>query len=179
METLDRIREAQFKSAIPEALELRTILYIGAKPARMQILPIFFGNGRVIDVLEAWPANIDALIGLNEKSKVFRRIFLGDVRKAEILESYELVLFWHGPEHLAIQDLPFVLAKLEAAATRLVVLASPWGRYSQGATEGNPFERHRSSLYPEDLAGFGYQTAVHGERDRKGSNLIAWKWIRK
>jgi hypothetical protein len=106
---------------------------------------------------------------------MFRKILRGNIRTDDLPEKYDVVMFWHGPEHLTREDLPFALSKAEMMATRLVVLASPWGRYAQGDCGGNPFERHVSHLYEIDLEAFGYRTSTLGRKDKKGSNLLAWK----
>jgi hypothetical protein len=86
---------------------------------------------------------------------------------------YDLVIWWHGPEHVALATLPAVLRVLEACG-KLVILGCPWGNYPQGAVSGNAFEVHRSALEPEYFAERGYECDVVGKRGL-GSNIAAVK----
>ncbi|MBE3109322.1 MAG: hypothetical protein IMZ46_02240 [Acidobacteria bacterium] len=167
-------RRAQFARAIPDALvPAGRLLYIGGKPGRLQMLDLYLATGWKVDILEAWHENAEALKhwpGLDPKVAVFE----GDIR-ALTVKDYDSVVWWHGPEHIAATEFPAVLRRIERATTRMVILASPWGRYDQGPAEGNPFEEHLWAVYPEALWALGYETDAIGAKDRKGSNLLAWK----
>lgn len=169
-------RRAQFARAIPDALERPgTLLYVGGKPERLQMLDLYYGAGWQADILEAWRENAEAL-----RAAMGRKVAIiqGDVRTVASSPSYDVAMWWHGPEHVAAAELPEVLARLEAVTSRMVILASPWGRYDQGPAGGNPFETHLAAVYPETLEALGYETDAIGAKDRKGSNLLAWKRIR-
>lgn len=188
MEKIEDVKQAngrkfQLLRRIPDALNdgggEKTLLYVGGKPERLQMVDIFADNGFAIDVLEIWRVNVENLKKWNGDAKIFRTIYQGNIRNTAELpkEKYGIVMFWQGPEHVSREDLPFVLRNMESLATRLVILASPWGRYAQDAIGGNPFEKHVSHYYETDFAGFGYQTDAIGTKDKKGSNLLAWKRI--
>jgi hypothetical protein len=169
-------RRYQFVRAIPDALSIgKTLLYIGAKTGRMQMFDLFADAKHKIDILEAWSPNVAELLRWNAEVGRARLIIRGDVRQIEFEKGYDVAMWWHGPEHVAADELENALRRIEAAAKRIVILASPWGRYAQGLVEGNPFEAHRNSIYPETLQALGYETDAIGAKDRKGSNLLAWK----
>lgn len=180
--TLEATRERQFVERIPDVLRIQngTLLYVGGKPARLQMVSLFHRHGFAIDVLEAWRPNVDSLTAWNSEEKILRRIFRGNIRDTSSLpdEKYNVVMFWHGPEHVPAEDLAFVLLNMEAMATDFSICACPWGKYAQGEVNGNPFERHVSHLYELDFGGFGYMTHAIGKKDKKGSNLLAWKRTR-
>lgn len=188
-ENLEKIRERHLAASIPSLLEFetapparfRTLLYVGAKPGRIQMVRLFRAHYFLVDVLEAWSPNADALRKWNEENPTFGLIWTGNIRTTSALADlpkYDIAMFWHGPEHVTREDLPFVLKNLESLATRAVILGSPWGRYHQDAVGGNPFEKHVSALYEEDFSSFGYRTSTIGTKDKKGSHLLAWKEIR-
>jgi hypothetical protein len=173
-----RERRVQFARAIPDALApAGRLLYVGGKPERVQILDLFFEAGWSADILEVWHENAVALKLWPDLDPYPTNVIEGDVRTTPLL-VYDSVVWWHGPEHVDPVELPVVLRKLEAAAMKMVILASPWGRYAQGPAGGNPFETHLAAIYPSTLKLLGYQTDAIGKADRKGSNLLAWKRIR-
>lgn len=176
---LDQRREEQLLRCVPDVIDPGTVLYVGGKPERLQMINVFASRGATIDVMEAWRPNVDALVAWNVEKKIFRTIIRGNIRRIGDIpvSKYDVVMFWHGPEHVAREDLPFVLLNMEAIATRLVILASPWGRYFQDSINGNPFEKHVSHLYPIDFEAFGYRVDAIGAKDKKGSNLLAWKRV--
>lgn len=171
-------RARQLERCVPCWKNYKTVLYIGARLERMQIVDSLVAWDYEIDVLEAYPPNAAELIKWNAKEHWFRRIITGDVRDINQLPvepEYDVVMFWHGPEHIDEVALPNLLRTLEGYAGRLIILACPWGIYAQGAAYGNPFEAHISALYPPVFKMLGYDTDTIGSRDRRGSNLIAWK----
>jgi len=172
-------RNQQLMHCVPDALRHKTLLYIGASRRRQQMLSLFVDRNYRITILEAWLPN--AMYVSKHVSGV-RDVICADVRnimrETLPLPRYDVVCWWHGPEHVAIDDLAPTLANLEEIAERLVILASPWGRYDQGAVDGNPWEKHRSVIYPDLLHALGYSTHTIGVLDRRGSNLLAWRDVR-
>jgi len=173
-------RNRQLLHCIPDALKYKTLLYVGANRRRQQVLDLFRDRGYRITVLEIWLPNA---MYIAKRVSGVQDVVCGDVRnimrEALPLPRYDVVCWWHGPEHIAIEDLAPTLANLEEIAERLVILASPWGRYDQGPVDGNPWEKHRSSIYPDLLRALGYSTHTIGTRDRRGSNLLAWRNTRQ
>lgn len=178
---------------IPDVFNYHSVLYIGAKvmkrwPKGMTFMDGFRDAAYEIDVLEPWWRNVVGLHQFNDHGRefkddvfippgTFRRIISGDVRKVGrlVYKNYDVVMFWHGPEHLASEEILITLRKLENIATKIVVVGCPYGEYKQGEVGGNRFEKHLISLYPEFFEDIGWEHAELGERDVRTSNLLAWK----
>ena len=94
------------------------------------------------------------------------------------LGRFDVVFFWHGPEHLQQHQISPTLEKLERVCNHLVVCGMPFGFYEQGPEYGNPFETHQSHIYPPFLEGLGYKTETLGNRDQMGANITAWKHVK-
>jgi len=171
-------RRDQFLRRIPKALKYKTLLYIGANVKRMQMIEHFRAAKYRIDVVEIWPENVIVLKEWNKKHRVFAKIYQADIRKFATTKKYDVVMWWHGPEHVEIDELRAILARLEWSARHFIILASPWGNYPQGAAGGNPFEEHISALTPKTWSSLGYSSDTIGELDKLGSNLLAWKKIK-
>jgi len=103
----------------------------------------------------------------------------GDVRKLDeyFVNKFDVVMWWHGPEHLQKDELSDALMKCYKTSNIMSVVACPWGVYKQGVVAGNPYERHLSYLYPEFFHELGWNTDTIGTKDCEGSNLLAWKVV--
>jgi hypothetical protein len=177
-------RKRQLLKFIPGVMKCESMLYIGANPRRFELMDLFWAEApqMKVDVLEAWAKNVDGLNLLNAKHRIFNNILHGDVKDLEelylsggILGDYDVVIFWHGPEHLDKKEIPPVLNCLEVLANLYVILGCPWGKFPQGNIGGNPYEEHKSVIYPADLAEFGYATATIKKPDKRGGHILAWK----
>ncbi len=178
-------RLAQLASGLPELMHppegAREALYVGAHPGRMQLAPEMSRAGYELTLLEMWLPNVKAF---KDKPGPFSRVWQGSVREvAEITWVYQpdpfpVSVWWHGPEHVTLDELPSTLALLESVTRDLVVLGCPWGRNPQGAAYGNPYETHVSHLVKSDLEELGYEVVGLGELNKLWSSLLAWKWIR-
>lgn len=162
---------------IPGVFDFKTLLYIGASPDRFELVDLFYYSGYEIDVLEIFEPNVKALEVMNRRWKIFKKIMLGDVRRVEeILKGqYDVIVFWHGPEHLGPLEIKPTIEKLESFARHLLIFGSPWGEYPQGAVKGNPNEEHKSALFPAFYKKLGYATSTVRRHPGRGSNLVAWK----
>ena len=165
----DSNRVKQAFDCIPELSEPMTVLYVGANRMREpECVEMLHQAGHHLTLLEIWPANVEHY----KLDPRFERVVEGDVQTAD-LPKCDAVFWWHGPEH--VEDFKPIVKRLEQAATKLVVLASPWGHYQQGAEYGNEAEAHVSAIYPADFHRLGYMTAVQGEPDRVGGHILAWR----
>lgn len=165
-------RERQLLRCIPTILDYKTLLYIGARKGLTQMLDLFINASYTIDILEIWPENVAGLKDL----KGVRNIIEGDVRNVHKMNftTYDIVMWWHGPEHVYWQELEKILNNLKKLSNKFVVIACPLGVVPQGGKHENLAERHVSSLYPEIFTGFGWETDTIGEVDVSGSNLLVW-----
>jgi len=165
-------REQQLLRSLPDILNYKSIFYIGASQRRVEMIGLFEEKGYDITIMEAWKPNVDAL------RERFPKIFQGDVRdidRLKMLPRFDIIMWWHGPEHAPIEELPKILTWLEMKALKIIVVANPWGIYKQGEIDGNPYEVHRASVYAKFYTDLGWRTNVLGKKDTRGSNLLAWK----
>jgi len=178
-------RYRQLMALIPELFDPKnagTLLYVGACPQRCHYSTELYKIGHKITVLEIWPEAVEGL----KKTRWwgnFEHVICGDVRKVAEIElpyaKYDYIFWWHGPEHIDCSEFPDTVQGLESITTQLVVMGSPWGIAPGGIAYGNDANRHRSYLYYEDYARLRYEVAALGPKNRGGSNLLAWKWIKK
>jgi len=165
-------RYSQLERVVPELYKPGKILYVGAQPVREPVaLKSMRRIGHEITLFEIWPDNAAHY----EKRGLFDHVIVGDVREIESLNlsHYDAVVWWHGPEHIDLVDLPDTLKQLETVAD-VVVVACPWGVMHQKAIYGNPHEEHRTHLLPEDFP-IEYNTDVIGEVNARSGHLIAWR----
>ena len=160
---------------IPDLLDYKTLLYIGARRKLTQMLNLFIDASYTIDILEIWRPNVESLQRLGG----IRNFIEGDVRNilGMKLDSYDIVMWWHGPEHVYWRELEATLKNLTYLANKIAVVACPWGICGQGRKKGNINERHVASLYPEIFRAFGWETDTIGKianKDNTVCNLLAW-----
>ncbi|MDZ4346859.1 MAG: class I SAM-dependent methyltransferase [Candidatus Binatia bacterium] len=173
-EIVEAVRLEQLLEFAPEVFAPGTLLYIGASVRRAHCLADLIKSGRDVTILEAWPENVEYF---REQPDV--EVFCGDVREIASIDLmhdlYDVAFWWHGPEHVHKEELVKVLAAVERRS-RMIVLASPWGISSQTAIDGNEYEKHLSSLYPEDFEEMGYEVSTIGQPNgRAQSNILAVK----
>lgn len=156
-----------------------TLFYIGARADAHSWLFELSDVGHQIVILEVWPENVEGLIHEIEGRKIW--VAQGDVRENTAyplgLSSFDYTFWWHGPEHLSENEITSTLKILEAKTKKLICLACPWGVYPQGSHKGNPYEEHKTTLYPWFFKGLGYEVQTDGEVDQPGSEIVAWKEI--
>jgi hypothetical protein len=171
--TISPARVTQVRQYIPELLaQGGTCLYVGASRTRWQLADDLKAAGYTLTLLEVWQPNC----AFHRESGVFDDIIVGDVRMATWLcqgRAWDIAVWWHGPEHLAMDEAIVAINALESLVVRMVVLAVPWGAYEQNEQYGNPNEEHRSIWQKEHLAALGYHTNALPE-DKRG-NLLGWK----
>lgn len=156
---------------LPELFsEPGTLLYIGARVDAHSWLEELIQSGNDVAILEVWEPNLDKL---KDHFNV-EWMILGDVRNV-FLDRFDYIFWWHGPEHLAQDEILSTLQNLESKTNKIIALASPWGWYPQGTHEGNPYEEHKSTLYPQFFELLGYQVKTDGVADKAGSEIVAWK----
>ena len=158
----------------PDLFNYKSVLYVGAKPNRHHYADVFHKKDYVVTFLEVFDENVAGLLALDWINEVIK----GDVRNCgPILQGrrFDVVFFWHGPEHLTEDETLVTLPELERLARRLVVLGCPWGTYQQGAVGGNPFERHVAAFDYEFFETKGYAVECLGEKNVAGSNITSVK----
>ena len=93
--------------------------------------------------------------------------------------SWDGVLMWNGPEHLARNRAIMALSMVAHVTRDWVVVACPWGRFKPGV-DGRCERKdlgHKSEWKPEDLQVRGFRTLALGVKDVYPSCMIGW-WRR-
>ena len=153
----------------------RTCLYVGANFMRQHYLKDLYHDCYDITVLEGFERNVEYLKiiypGRNYPRMRFRH---GLIQHAILAPHYNLVFWWHGPEHLPAKELRPALIRLESVAS-LVVLGCPYGILEQGSEYGNDLEVHRQHIMPDLLEDYGYTCRTVGRPNSLSSHITAWK----
>ena len=176
-------REAQMSRNLSELFDgksYQSVLYIGANKRRQHFLDWFerAGYSKIV-VLEAFAENAEFLKAEANSRTPALEVVHGDIRDKDAIsgDAFDVTFFWHRIEHLQEDKIVPVLERLEEIS-KVVVLGCPHGIYDQGPEYGNPYEEHLSAVYPQFLESLGYATDVVGKADERGSNIMAWKFIR-
>lgn len=153
-------------------LQGKTVLQCGARPGKgwINIFNQFKKNGyETFHILEIHEPNIDWLRSQEEFAVPV--IVYGDIRKIdkypELLPQYDVVIFWHGIEHIKKSELYPTLNKV-MSKTNCFITGCPWGHWKQGGLRGNPYENHVSHWYPEELEQFGFDQCFTFNAGSKG-----------
>jgi len=168
-------RKKQVEKNIPDIWKYKTVLYIGARRYRRDFTNQFKQKGYRIDILEVFDKNLQSL----KKLKFINKLIKGDVREVDKLidQEYDVIFWWHGPEHIHKNELKDTLNKLKKISNKLVVCGCPYGKYEQGVVYGNVWEKHLSYLEPANFKKSSFQVDVLGKKDSLGSNILSW-WRR-
>jgi hypothetical protein len=158
--------------SVKEGPRFANCLYIGANQRRQFLLPELIRLGYEVDICEAHHPNCRWLV-YNHSNLGFRSLHEGDVLSLTPRVKYDLVFWYHGPEHVERELLPEYLKHLEEIGD-LVILGAPKGPCPQGVVDGNLLEAHRWDVYPEDLQSFGYTTSEM-RRIEDVPNIVAMK----
>lgn len=155
----------QLKSRFPD---LKTFLYVGWRHDCHPWWHDTFAKqlGAETTVLDIFPKNISELNDQVNKGRYKVSAVVGDVRKLEELfplEKFDLIFWDHGPEHVNEQDLISTTHMLKSHARCALIYCCPWGRWSQGPSDGNEHERHQTSVTPEMLQALGLTVQKFGD----------------
>jgi len=154
------------------------ILYIGARPKRIQCVPELHEVGHSLTLLELIPRFAEEY-----RDTFFDEIIVGDVRDLQRIMTtrYDVTFWWHGPEHLEWNESTEVIESIERLTNYLVVLASPYGK-TKFQLYNHPGQSHVSAWYPRDYTRMGYAVQVIGRKDAGlrhiYSHVMGWKWLK-
>ncbi len=167
---------------LPKLNEYQTCLYIGANAKRFHMYGMFRREG--LYVLEVWPEYCRQV--RESRKRPVAGVFEGDIRSVlEIpelmaLAPFDIVCWWHGPEHVSTRDLIDLLrfwkGDMHALWSRAILLGCPWGVMEQEAIDGNAHQAHVSTMYACDFPAWGFDVATVGKCDSGGnSHIIAYR----
>jgi len=161
-----------FTEHIPDLFNYKTVLYIGIERYRCVFVKNFLEHGYLMDILEIWEPHVKHYHEANKELKIFDSIYHGDVRnvdKAIPGKKYDVVFWFHGPEHLRLFELPDVWDKLKKMTKKLFVMACPFGMSKSPARGGNIYNEHYCGLYPRHFKMQGFKPV--NEDDKR---IKAW-----
>tara|TARA_R100001244_G_C5152282_1_gene129838 strand:- start:214 stop:744 length:531 start_codon:yes stop_codon:yes gene_type:complete len=170
----DICRTKSLKRLIPDLYNYKSVLYIGARTDRMHYGEEFKESNYLIDILEVFAPNVSYLKTISWVEEVH----CGDVRTFSTDKKYDIIFWWHGPEHIQEEELASTLTLLEGNAKVAVVLGCPWGNYPQGHLHSNPNEEHVSHYNYQVFEDLGYTVECLGEKDVAGSNITSVKFVK-
>jgi len=172
------VRGRKVLECLPKLNEYQTCLYVGANAKRFQLYGMFQREG--LYVLEVWPEYCRQVRESLERPVA--GVFEGDIRSAldipDLMElaPFDIVCWWHGPEHVSTRDLIDLLrfwkGDMHALWSRAILLGCPWGVREQGPKDGNEHQVHVSTLYPIFFSAGGFEVATVGKADGGGNSLI-------
>ena len=133
-------------------------------------------NGIEWHVLEIYGPNVERFKQRAPKED-HHRITQGDVKDiAKIFDhNFDVILHWHGPEHLPREDFLEALPGLEERSEQLLILGCPNGPEEQGSAYRNPHEEHVSFWSQEDFQSLGFETQALA--DRVPGHITAHKYF--
>lgn len=172
-------RLEQVRRELPCGLPSKqTVLYVGATPFRFQMGRELFEAGCKITLLEAHKPFANHYEGHPWLEEVIH----GDVRDIKKIVGdrlWDVTVWWHGPEHVRLEELETTLTGIESITSKLVILGSPWGRNLHGMVSGNPYSVHQNHLDIGDLSLLGYATRTLGKKDNPDTwcHILAWKSV--
>jgi hypothetical protein len=167
---IEAARNRQLVERIDGIFTYDTVLYIGVSRYRAMFVESFKRHGYEIDAIEIFHDNAEYW-----KAKgVMNHVICADIRTVEIRKNYDVVMWYHGPEHVEKEEAIQVLGKLKKYANHLMIVGCPWGQSPQGPEYGNENERHLSTWRLPDFATIGFKVDAIGLPDQKGSNILAW-----
>tara|TARA_R110000824_G_scaffold303001_1_gene490797 strand:- start:2646 stop:3197 length:552 start_codon:yes stop_codon:yes gene_type:complete len=104
------------------------------------------------------------------------QICQGDIMNTDSYDSADLLIFWHGPEHIIKEDFLAKLPEIEKKAKKLIIFGMPDGFLPQGECYGNEWEEHVSGWTKEDWHTLGYKTLLV-EGSGPGNHITAYKEV--
>jgi len=169
-----KLRKDQLIDKIPDVYDYGTLLYVGGhchNDRGLQMADEFVKHNYTIDVIDIWKPNVK---DMRQNLKYVYNVFYGDIRNFDFKAVYDVIMFWHGPEHLEKADIPVLLERLKKYAAKLIIFGCPYGYYEQGPEYGNPYETHRSHWDREDFVKLGMESDAIGYKDSLKGNILSW-----
>ena len=168
-------RTASLLRLVPGLFSTRykSVLYIGARSDRFDYGDEFKHFNYKITILEAWEDNVEYL--RTEMPTI--EVIHGEVQNVTIEEKFDVVFWWHGPEHVPEDQLSDTINKIEKWAKKVVIMGCPWGHRRQKAIQGNPYERHVSHLLYPFFEEKGYTVECLGVKNGGTSHITAVKYV--
>ena len=149
----------------------KSVLYVGAKERRFHFGEDFKQAGFKITIVEVFEKDAENL----KKIDWVKEVICCDITTFNTYKKYDVIFWWHGPEHIEEFRLPETIKRIEGFCNNVVILGCPWGMYKQGAVGGNENEIHLSHYDHASFEKIGYEVECLGIQNAKGSNITAVK----
>ena len=188
----------------PGIFDVKTCLYVGIRPEDWgdcehpngleQALRRIHAKVSGVDGMEIWPGYVKRL---RKKPPLWLTYLwemdICDIRTRLAIQPvrYDLVIWWHGPQHAVSEKAGLLgLANCEYLCLGQVLLGMPWGVSQNTLSAGlegepdNPYEAHGWEVTPEKLDELGYDVVALNcrrpeEKDRTAcGHLIGVKSVR-
>jgi hypothetical protein len=170
--TIKRYLDALIKCC-PMALHQRTCLYVGAHPGKgCSFWDEIRRAGCRMTVVEVYEKNVR---DLECEMMDGETIIHADIRDWIPPEKYDLVMWWHGPEHTTQDEAEMVIIKLWSVTAGWLVCGAPWGNMPQDEAYGNPAEKHLWDVEPEFFRDLGMETQTFPPHNELGGQVVAWR----
>lgn len=111
-------------------------------------------------VLEIHGANVDKL--KNDIDVIVEGDALLIEQYERLEDSYDVVVWWHGPEHVKKDEFEKALPKIMVRSRLAFIIGCPNGKYDQGKLYGNPHEKHKHHWLPNELERLGFNVYTFG-----------------
>jgi len=109
------------------------------------------------------------------------KFILGDVMTHDFEgQRYDVVIANEFIEHLNKEDGWRLLSRLEALASKLIIITTPNGFLPQGPEFGNQWQIHKSGWFVNDFTGLGFEVrGTYGPKFMRGyANEFKWRGSR-
>jgi hypothetical protein len=133
----------------PNVFQYKKVFYIGVSN-RFQLGQQLKDNNCSVTVLEADSKHYEIV----RKNDWLCEVIQGDILNFSFNKRYDVIYWWHGPEHVYLNELDKALTKIENNA-RFIVLGCPWG-INKNKYLG--YQEHKSHLLPNFFHNRGYKT---------------------
>jgi hypothetical protein len=169
----------------------KTILNIGASDANFRWSPEFKSAGYEISVAEHYKSKCERI---KKTGLWLKEVICINVTKTELIQNYDIIFWWSGPEHLLERDIKPTIKLLEAHCNKVMILACPWGKYITNNSPDGAYALEDKQLNPEidwlpeghnshnDYTLFeemGYTVECLGIKDSTITNMISVKYMDK
>lgn len=170
---LRKIRWEFIIKNIPDILDHKSILYIGANKLRHWFLDKFENADYEIDIVEIYQDNCKWLLSQGKYN-----VCNANILNFNFGKKYDIVFWYHGIEHVLKNSFINYLPNIKNNINKLAIFGCPYGKFKQDEVYNNENEKHISEWSPNELINLGLQVAYYGkENDVWGADLISW--IRK
>ena len=166
----------------------KEVLYVGICPHTFRewrgdfFLKYLRGAGAVFKctIVEKYKLYADDV----ENTKIFKRFNI-EVICSDIIQyvkncdkRFDAIIWWHGPEHVSLDELKFVIKEFDNICSGIIVMGCPDGK-SPGQKKYNDVksgDTHKISLSMEHFEGWGYKAWLEDRRWKKrGPSITAIK----